>query len=47
MMAPVVKKGSACCRLKKDMVMAFISWSFYVFLAVLVIVYYILPKKLR
>ena len=27
--------------------MAFISWSFYVFLAVLVIVYYILPKKLR
>ena len=32
---------------KKDMVMAFISWSFYVFLAVLVIIYYILPKHLR
>lgn len=27
--------------------MAFISWNFYVFLAILVIVYYVIPKKLR
>ena len=46
--------GSCCKKMavytagyKKDMVMAFISWSFYVFLAVLVIIYYILPKHLR